>query len=271
MVYTLSFTSVAVIVGGILIALATVAFMRRFLPTGVLRGAHSVTGNVLSIVGTLYAVLLGLIVVDAMVHFERAMDGTQQESNCLADIFLLADRFPEPQRSRLRDLCRSYADQVAEVEWGRMTEGRMSVEARGTALALAKALDDFEPATEAQKTVFPLVLEQARLLWDLRRDRANAVQYGIPPVEWFALFVGAAVVVVFVGLFSVEYAGLQYVLTALATLVIGLNLYLVWLFAYPFAGDLTVSNRPFLLDVGIFEERYQDGPAHDGEVSGRQP
>jgi hypothetical protein len=270
-VYALSFGSVTVIAGGILLALATVAVMRRLLPTGVLLGAHTVTGNVLSIVGTLYAVLLGLIVVDAMVHFERAMDEAQQESNCLADIFLLAERFPEPQRSRLRDLCRTYAEQVAEVEWPRMTQGRMSVEARGTALALAQALDDFEPATEAQKTVFPLVLEAARQLWDSRRDRANAVQYGIPAVEWFALFVGAAVVVVFVGLFSVEHAGLQYVLTGLATLVIGLNLYLVWLFAYPFAGDLTVSNRPFLLDVGIFEGLFPDGPAHDGEVGGRLP
>jgi len=33
--------------------------------------------TVLSIVGTLYAVLLGLIVVDAMVRFERAMDEVQ--------------------------------------------------------------------------------------------------------------------------------------------------------------------------------------------------
>jgi hypothetical protein len=268
-VYTLSFGSVAIIIVGIVFALATVALMRWLLPTRILLGAHSVTGNVLSIVGTLYAVLLGLIVVDAMVHFEQAMEGAQQESNCLADIFLLADRLPEPQRSRVRDLCRTYADEVAEGEWPRMAEGRMSVEARRTALALAKALDDFEPVTEAQKTVFPLILEQTRQLWDERRDRANATQYGIPAVEWFALLVGAAVMVIFVGLFSVEHAGLQYLLTTLAALVIGLNLYLVWLFAYPFAGDLTVSNRPFLLDIGIFEGLFEEGPAHEGESSGR--
>jgi hypothetical protein len=269
MVYTLSFGSVAVIVVGILASLATVAAMRRLFPAGILRAAHDATGNMLSIVGTLYAVLLGLIVVDATVRFERAMENVQQESNCLADIFLLADRFPEPQRSRIQGLCRTYAEQVVEIEWPLMDRAQMSVEARRTGLALAKALDDFEPATEAHKIMMPMILEQSRTFWDLRRDRANAVQFGIPTVEWVVLLVGAVVVVVFVGLFSVEHTGLQQMLTGLAALVIGLNLYLVWLFGYPFAGDLTVSKRPFLLDIGIFEGQFQAGPAHEGEATGR--
>lgn len=118
--------------------------------------------TVLSIVGTLYAVLLGLIVVDAMVRFERAMDESQQESNSLSDIVLLADRFPDPHRSRLQNLCRTYAQEV----------------------------------------VFPLVLEQSRQLWNLRRDRSNSVQFAIPAVEWVALFVGALDIGIFEGQFQ---------------------------------------------------------------------
>lgn len=269
--YNLSIGGIGLVLGGILVALAMVAAMRRLIAAEVLRAAHDATGNMLAVVGTLYAVLLGLIVVDAMVRFERAMDEVQQESNSLADIFLLADRFPEPQRSRIQNLCRTYAQQVVDVEWPMMARGKMSVEARRTGLALAKALDDFEPVTEAQKIVFPLVLEQSRQLWDLRRDRSNAVQFGIPAVEWVALIVGAGVVVFFVGLFSVDHAGLQLLLTGLSALVIGLNLYLVSLFGYPFAGDLTVSKRPFALDIGIFEGAFQAGPAHAGEAHATPP
>ncbi len=206
-----------------------------------------------------------------MVRFERAIDGTQAESNCLADIFILANRLPEPQRTRIRDLCRAYAQSVVDIEWPLMNQGRMSVEARGTALALTQALDDFEPTTEAQKAVFPLLLEQVRQLWDLRRDRGNLAQFGIPAVEWVALVMGAAVTVVFIGLFSVEHAGLQNLLAALSALVIGLNLYLVSLFGYSFSGELTVSKRPFLLDIGIFEGQFATAPAHDGEAHGHQP
>lgn len=269
MVYELSVASIALIIGGVLAALALVAAMRRLFPADILRAAHEATGTMLTIVGTLYAVLLGLIVVDATVRFERAMDKVQQESNSLADIFLLADRFPDPYRSRIQEACRSYARQVVDIEWSEMAQGRMSVEARRTALALTTTLDGFEPATESQKIVFPLILEQMRQLWDRRRDRATAVHFGIPIVEWVTLFVGAVVVVVFVGLFNVDHAGLQLLLTGLAALVISLNLYLVALFGYPFVGDLTVSKRPFLLDIGIFAGQYQTGPADAGETDTR--
>ena len=269
MEYHLSATGVAVVASGILVALAMVAAMRWLLSAEMLRQAHDTTGSLLSIVGTLYAVLLGLIVVDAMVRFDRAMQEVQQESNCLADIFLLANRLPDQWRDRIQDLCRRYATEVVEGEWPLMETGKMSVEARVIALELIRATNGFEPVTEAQKAAFPMLLEQFRELWNMRRDRANAVQYGIPAVEWVALLVGAVVTIFFAGLFSVDRAWLQYLLTGLAALVIGLNLYLVSLFGYPFAGELTVSKRPFILDIGIFEGAFETAPAHSGEALGR--
>jgi hypothetical protein len=173
MVYTGCWEGIAIIGGGILASLLIVAFSRRLFPADVLRDGHHATGNLLAIVGTLYAVLLGLLVVDAMVRFERAMDGVQAESNSLADIYLLAERLPAVQR---------------------------------------------------------------------------------------------AVTVFFAGLFSVANLRLQTVITGLVALVIGLNLYLMSLYGYPFAGELTVSKRPFQIDLAIFEGAYADGPAHAGEL-----
>lgn len=269
MAYQFTLVGPMIIATGILLALGTVAGMRRLFPAEVLRRAHETTGSLLSIVGTLYAVLLGLLVVDAMVRFERAMDEVQSESNSLADIFLLAERLPEPQQSRIRDLCRTYAEEVTTLEWPLMASGLMSVEARRTALALARSVNDLEPASESQKIVFPMLLDQIQDLWNLRRNRANAVQFGVPAVEWAALLLGAAVTACFVGLFNVEHSGLQYLMTGLAALVIGLNLYLVALFGYPFAGDLTVSKRPFEMDVRVFGGEFDSSPAHVGEAHAR--
>jgi hypothetical protein len=271
MVFAGCWIGVLLVGSGIGIAVLIVTLVQRLFPEAVLRQAHDATGNLLAIVGTLYAVLLGLIVVDAMVRFERAMEIVQQESNSLADIFLLAERLPEPQRTRVQDHCRGYADQVVNVEWRLMQQARMSVEARRTAMQLVRSLDDFEPVTETHKTVFPLLLEQARDLWDRRRDRATMAQYGIPIIEWAALLIGAAVTILFAGLFSVGTTRLQTLLTALVALVIGLNLYLVSLFGYPFAGELSVSARPFEIDIGIFEGQFEAGPVHAGEAHGRPP
>jgi hypothetical protein len=166
----------------------------------------------------------------------------------------------------VQDHCRIYADTVVHEEWELMQRARMSVKARRTALQLVRSLDAFEPETETQKAVFPLLLEQVRDLWDRRRERATMAQYGIPAIEWAALVIGAAVTVLFAGLFSVGNARLQTLLTSLVALVIGLNLYLVSLFGYPFAGELSVSVRPFAVDIGIFEGQFEDRPAHAGEA-----
>ncbi len=254
-----------IIVGGIVAAIAVVALARKLFSKAKLQQAHDLTGNLLSVVGTLYAVLLGLIVVDALVRFEHAVDVVQQESNALADVFLLARRLPGTQRAAVQEACKAYAQQVAEEEWPLMKRGLVSTAARQTAFTLATALDDFEPATEAQKAVYPMILEQIREIWDCRRERTGTAQHGIPAIEWFVLVTGGAVTILFAGLFSGQSVGLQRFLTVLAALLIGLNLYLVALFGYPFSGELTVSNRPFLIDVAIFEGRFANEPAHPGE------
>lgn len=253
-------TGLAIISGGIVAALVLVALVRKMFSKDILRQAHDITGNLLSVVGTLYAVLLGLIVVDALVRFERAVDVVQHESNALADIFLLAERLPAVERSRIQDSCRVYARQVVEQEWPAMARGRPSPEARKTAFELARSLDAFEPVTESQKAVFPMLLEQIRQLWDFRRERVGTAEFGIPAVEWFVLIVGGGVTLLFAGLFRAESVSLQRFLTALAALVMGLNLYLVSLFGYPFSGELTVSSRPFQVDIAIFEGRFADLP-----------
>ncbi|MFM8494185.1 MAG: hypothetical protein ACKOEM_01490 [Planctomycetia bacterium] len=265
MEYSGCWVGIAIVGSGMVAALAAMAIARRLFAPEALRQAHDATGNVLAIVGTLYAVLLGLIVVDAMTHFQTAMDIVQAESNCLADTFLLADRLPEPQRSRVQGLCRDYAEQVVKLEWPAMERARMSVAARRTALALARSLHDFEPRTEADKTVYPNILDEIENLWDRRRERAGMAEYGIPAVEWVSLILGGIVTMFFAGLFSVGNLRLQTVITTLAALVISLNLYIVCLLAYPFAGELSVSKRPFEVDLAVFRGVYDDQPAHEGE------
>ena len=134
-------TGLAIICGGIVAAIALVALVRKMFSKDTLRQAHDITGNLLSVVGTLYAVLLGLIVVDALVRFEHAIDVVQQESNALADIFLLANRLPKPERGRLQETCKTYARQVVGDEWPLMATGHASMAARKTAFDLARCLD----------------------------------------------------------------------------------------------------------------------------------
>jgi Protein of unknown function (DUF4239) len=264
-IYTGTINGPLIVGGGVVLSLLLVILVRSRFSAEQLTRAHEATGNMLAVVGTLYAVMLGLVVVDAMVRFEKAIDVVQSESACLADIYILSQRLPETHRQRLHDACRAYAVAVVEKEWPLMAQGFVSADARKAGLRVLRSLDDFEPTTEAEKAAFPLILEEMQNTWDRRRERISTAEYGIPAVEWVALLLGAVVTVVFAGLFHVENFRLQMLITAMAALVIGLNLYLVSLFGYPYAGDLTVSNRPFRVDIGVFDGLFDDGPAHDGE------
>jgi len=264
-IYTGTLNGVLIVGGGVVASLLLAILVRsRFSPEQLTR-AHDATGNMLAVAGTLYAVMLGLVVVDAMVRFEKAIDVVQAEAAALADIFILAQRLPQPQRSRVHDACRDYAVQVVYAEWPLMAQGLVSIDARKAGLRILRSLDDFEPTTEAEKAIFPLILQEMQTIWEHRRERVGTAEYGIPAVEWVALLLGAVVTVVFAGLFHVETIRLQMLITAMAALVIGLNLYLVSLFGYPYAGDLSVSRRPFEVDIELINELFNEARVHDRE------
>lgn len=256
---------ILIVGGSVLAALLVVEVIRRLFRRDDLTRASGLVGSILAIVGTFYGILLGLIVVDCLNRFEKSIENVRAESNCLADIFLITERLPETYRERVRGLCRRYALLVVEQEWPLMAEGQMSMEARKAAVALFRSLHDFEPQTESEKAVYPVILDLERQLWDNRRERAHATEFGIPAVEWTALLLGSVATIILLGLYAAEHAGLQRFTVSLAAAVIALNLYLVMLFGYPFAGELSVSKRPFEIDIDIFDGIYDATPAHPHE------
>src|SRR5437762_2024792 len=88
-----------------LLAVLGLVLVRRKVPIETLTSFHEVGGFLLSVVGTMYAVLMGLIVVDAMSKFESAKQNVQQEANALADVFMLAGQFSPAKKQEIQDLC----------------------------------------------------------------------------------------------------------------------------------------------------------------------
>ncbi|MBS1956363.1 MAG: DUF4239 domain-containing protein [Cyanobacteria bacterium SZAS-4] len=249
-------------IGGFMIITAATAVavfgqltVRHLVDNQKLKDCHDVGGQFLAVVGTMYAVLLGLVVVDAMSHFQEASVSVEQEANSLADIFLLAERLPRDRRDKIQILCQQYADQVIDQEWPAMDDSRVFLPARKSAIELMKTTMDYEPVKESEKAVYPIMVQEVCQLWDNRRMRTNAATRGMPLVEWVVLIVGGIVTVVFTYFFHVESIGAQVAMTTMVTLIIGLNLFLVLLFGYPFSGDLTVSPDAFKLDQLIFQDK----------------
>ena len=231
-----------------------VMLMRRYFDHDRLKHYHDVAGNMLSVGGTLYAVLLGLVVVDAMETFENARFTVDREANALANVYLLAEPFPAEKSARVRTLCRDYAAAVVNYEWPLMSQGQIHAQSRDLSLSLVHEIAQFEPATENLKAVYPLIMQQALELRDERRARTSMAVYRLPVIEWIVLCTGAVITIVFTYFFRLESHRIQLAMTGMVALLIALNLYLIVLFAAPYSGDLRVKPDPILKDLDAFDK-----------------
>lgn len=250
--------------GGAIAAVIGLLVMRKVVDFDKLRASHDVGGYLLSVVGTLYAVLLGLVVVDAMQKFETARQVTEREANALADVFIMARCLPEPKRGEIRKFCNDYAHQVVQTEWSNMNQGAYCPVAHRFAVTMMQNLTDFEPVTENQKALYPEMVSKASEIWKCRRARLNMALNGVAPAEWLTLIAGAVITVFFTFFFGLENLKLQIAMTAMVAMLISLNLYLVLLFGYPFSGDIRIGSEAFKIDLGIFEN-------HLNETGGLRP
>ena len=239
--------------GGLLIAGSVVAsvlgllMVRRFVDSRTLSACHEVGSSLLSVIGTLYSVILGLIVVDAMAKFQEAHRVTGGEANALSDLAMLAGRLPPAKRDQIRDRIAEYADVVVDEEWPLMSRGEFSPKARRAALALIAAVQDFEPVTEGQKTIYAAAVATGSELWNDRRLRISSVTRGMTFLEWAVLLMGGMITIAFTYFFALDRVRVQVAMTVLVALIISLNIYMVAMFGYPYSGDLKVD--PMIFDA----------------------
>jgi hypothetical protein len=240
-----------------LLSILGLLIVRKALHTKNLISSHDVGGYLLSVVGTTYAVILGLIVVEAMAKFQDARHTTEQESNALADVVLLSNHWPGEKRAQIRTLALAYIDRVLKDEWPILDYGQFAPSARRAAVDLIDAVCSFEPQTPKETELYASAVAACCEFWNSRRTRTNTALHGVPILEWVVLLVGGVITVSFTYFFKVEHLKIQVIMTAMVAMIIGLCIFLVLMFGYPFSGELKVDPSSFQVTRAIIN--YQSG------------
>ena len=247
------FTWVDSFEGGTILILLVVAAalgsqwtIRRRLGKETLQSFHEVGGYYMSAVGTLYAVILGLVVVDTSNKFSEARANVVSEANALTEVYALAEKMPDGQGQAIKSAIRLYIDIAVKDGWSHMQN-----EERDPAEALAyrevlNATRNVEPETENQKALYPALIDSFKAATESRRGRLNFEQYNIPKVEWFSLVIGGIITIAFTLFFAIDNQLAQSLMTGMVAFMLSLNLYIAFLFNSPYSGDLQVSREPFL-------------------------
>jgi hypothetical protein len=224
------------------------AIFRRVVPHERLIAHHDVAGFLVAIVGVLYAVVLGFIVVTSWSAFDSAQQISDLEAGDVGDAFGFAQMLPEPRRSDIRRLLAAYAIEVRDHEWASLRSGRQDPRARALLVAAAQTLGESGAKRSAsidealnRETTRQAVAASLRDIADNRRLRLIQAEKSLAPTLGFALLIGALIVIAFVFLFGVDDLALQLTMTALVAGCIGLLFGVVIEFSAPYSGSLRVS------------------------------
>lgn len=250
------------IVGGaVLFATLGVLMVRKRVSFGSLKNHHEVAGYLLSIVGTLYSVLLGLIVVDTQTKYQDAKVMTQKEADSCLDMFHLAYSMTPEFRKKVHSALIEYMRILVHDEWESVArEGQFNESARHAYREVWWTLTDYEPTTNKQQSAYEKMLDVMRDMADGRRYRLQQSRTGLPTVLWGVLIAGGVLTVLFTYMFEVENARAHVLMTALVALALSLNVLLIALFSNPYRGYMRISCSAFVYDGRVMGELLRIRP-----------
>jgi Protein of unknown function (DUF4239) len=230
--------------------------VRRWIQATDLKVHHDVTDPLSQVVGMMFAVLIGFMVSDAMQRFEEARATVQQEAASLADIYNLAGGLPAATREKLRSTCIAYAEQIINTEWPLLAQKKISVPTIRTYRTIWQECITFHPSDQAESNIQQVLLNSLTDMSDARRLRIEALHNGLPLALWWVLLAGGLATIIFTYFFGIKNTKLQVVMTAIVTLVICLNIFLLASFDDPFGGDVMVHPTAFEADLMMFKTQW---------------
>jgi Protein of unknown function (DUF4239) len=238
--------SMALAVGGLIV-------VQRLVPTSVRRQHNDVAGFIYAVLGVVYAVLLGLVVVAVWEQWNAATGTADREASELAEVFWAADRMPESEGHHIQELVRAYARVVVDEEWPLMRQGKSSPKAWALLDEVRSAVQNFQPSTPAQQVLYQQGLERVHDLADARRERLLDADQGLPAILWIVLIVGGIVVIGFTYLFGLDSTAIHLLMVAALALIIALVLFTVAELDFPFRGDVRIGPEAMEQVLGRFE------------------
>jgi hypothetical protein len=268
---TIFFLGVAVI-----FAVCGVMVVRRWFKVGQFEEHHEVAGYMLAVVGTLYSVLLGLLVVNEVGKFDQARTMAEVEANCCSDIWQLTRGLPLEARKSIRAPLVYYYKLVQNEDWEALHAGAAETSTNAY-LHIWRNISNYQPAGNRETATYSALLTSMNQFSDARRFRVLSAQRTVSPIIWAVLITGGVMVVIFTYFFSVAKARTQIVLTSFVALFISLNLLLVKLFDNPYRNEFKIKSQSFTLppeqlgEMAKFAHRSNFVPQENTEEPENQP
>lgn len=234
------------IVGGTTaLSLVGVFVVRKRTSREVLEASHEVGGYLLAIIGTLYAILVGLIVVNAESKVDTASDKAVVEANRLTNIYHVSRCFEPMAKRKICESLYNYATIAVNQDWEKVESGG---EKEGTTVPyrqLWKDIVGYAPRNENERECYAVLLQDLEELSDARKYRMVAAKSQLSPILWAVLLAGGTMIVLFTYFFFVENLISQLLMTGSVVIFLSMNVYLIYVCQNPYRPELGAKEAGF--------------------------
>lgn len=226
--------------GSSLLSVLGLLLVRRRVTLEFLEAHHEVAGYFVTIYGTLYAVLLAFAVFAVWVDFKEAQSNFELEANQLADLYRMAQAFPEKLSTPIQDALLGYLHSVLEDEFPAMAEGHDSPRTFQALQNVWSAYLAGGPTDSKSQIFYDRSIERLNELGNYRRLRILKSHGTVPTILWCVLDAGAVLLLGFTYFFGLNLRS-QALMTATMAGFLAFSLYLIYSLNLPFAGLARVS------------------------------
>lgn len=243
-----------IVIGAALLGMASIMLKHRFFPPNPEpeegEGRDGVGEYVAMMVGVLYALILGIVLVSVWEGRDNAENSVQTEASSLNQVYILAQDIPAPAGPRIQQDVKAYATLVVNQEWPQMASHQDLGQAGWQSLTkLTNAIEAYQPVTDVQQNVSAQALSQLSTVYDARRSRNGESTDSLSPVLWVGLILGGVLTVAFVFCFGVQRRGTHVAMVMGLTGLIGFLVLMVFDLNHPFSGSMGI-------DSGVYTQYF---------------
>lgn len=232
-----------------------VTILRHRLQNGILReGTRDIEGFYITVLGTLYAILIAFMIFAVWGRFYEATVGTSQEADNLADVYRFSRTLPEPYKRQARQLCLEYGRTMIKNEWTEMARNEYPKQGWVVVDKMWKLFGSISQSEVADPVIRDHLFTNFTELTDLRHYRLLASQSSLPGILYGVLLFGAILTVGFASIFAADDFGTHALKACVLAALISFMLFTVWSLDRPFSGKVHVPSTPFARVIELIEK-----------------
>lgn len=219
--------------------------MRKRIPFDRLHEHREIIGITYGVVGVFYSLLFAFVLIGVWEDYEEAEANVFETTSAIDDILDFAtDAGPEHEQ-QLKDACKLYLEATLQ-EWDSRDYTEAALHLEVALRHLNRALHQTQQNVPALSGHIDPIFRTLSGLELASQERISIRDSHVPGLIWWVICLGSIICIGFLYLFKVNWFRLHMSILAVVTLVIGLNLIIVYLLDHPFSGSTSVSPSPLI-------------------------